>query len=107
MLESAAMPKTTRVSVTVESALLERLRELAGTNPRLSKLFSDAVQNEIHRFEMIRLLDEWELEDPISPEDRKAGQRLWHRIESSFASEHARPHACHRALGDRPKRNDG
>ncbi|MEA2688557.1 MAG: hypothetical protein QOD51_1164 [Candidatus Eremiobacteraeota bacterium] len=80
MLESAAMLKTTRISVTVERALLERIRELTGKDVRLSALFSDALRDEIHRLEMIEQLNEWEREDPISPEDRKAGERLWHAI---------------------------
>ncbi|HEX3466235.1 MAG TPA: hypothetical protein VHS78_19460 [Candidatus Elarobacter sp.] len=80
MLESAAMPKTTRVSVTIDRALLDELKQLAGEPVKLSALFTQAVRDEINRLGMLELLAEMEREDPISPEGRAAGDRLWKRI---------------------------
>lgn len=84
MLESAAMPKTTRVSVTVEQALLDEFRELAGESVKLSAIVSEALRDEIRRLGMLAYLDEREREHPISPEEREAGERLWRAIESSW-----------------------
>jgi len=76
------MPKT-RVSVTVERALLDELKQLAGPDFKLSAVVSEAIRDEIRRLGMIALIDEMEREDPLSPADREAGERLWQAIESS------------------------
>jgi hypothetical protein len=90
MLESAAMPKTTRVSVTIDRGLLDELKELAGGEPKLSALFVNAVRREINRLGMLQLLDEMEREDPMTPEGRAAGERLWKAICSSWTPERYR-----------------
>ena len=90
MLESAAMPKTTRVSVTIDRALLDEFKQLTEGQVKLSALFAEAVQNEVDRLGMIALLDELEREDPISPESREAGERLWQKISSSWIPERYR-----------------
>jgi post-segregation antitoxin (ccd killing protein) len=82
MLESAAMPKT-RISVTVERALLDEFKEAAGKDAQLSALVSEALRREIRRLGMLALLDEMERKNPISAEGRAAGERLWQAIESS------------------------
>lgn len=84
MLKSAAMPKTTRVSVTIDRALLDELKQLSGGHMKLSALFTEAVQDEINRLGMLALLAEKEREDPMTPEGRAAGDRLWERICSSW-----------------------
>ena len=76
------MPKT-RISVRVDRALLDEYREAAGDQADLSELMAESLRIEIRRFGMLALLDEWEREDPISAEDRAAGDRLWKEIESS------------------------
>ena len=58
--------------------------------PKLSAFFAQAVQNEVDRLGLIALLDELEREDPISPESRAAGERLWQRISSSWIPERYR-----------------
>jgi hypothetical protein len=63
MLESAAMPKT-RISVTVERALLDEFKEAAGKEAKLSEVVSFALRYEIRRLGQLALLDEWEREDP-------------------------------------------
>jgi hypothetical protein len=80
------MPKT-RVSVTIERALLDELKKAAGQEIKLSELFSDAIRDEIRRLGMLALLDEWERENPSSPEDIEAGERLWQRLQSSWTPE--------------------
>jgi hypothetical protein len=90
MLESAAMPKTTRVSVTIDRTLLDELKELTGGELKLSKLFAEAVQDEINRLGMLQLLAEMERENPMTPEGRTAGDRLWERICSSWTQAHSR-----------------
>jgi len=82
MLESAAMPKT-RISVTVERALLDEFKHVAGKDAKLSEVVSFALRDEIRRLGLIALLDEWERKNPISDEGRAAGERLWQAIESS------------------------
>jgi hypothetical protein len=82
MLESAAMPKT-RITVTVERALLDEFKQIAGKDAKLSEVMSFALRYEIRRLGQLALLEEWEREDPSSPEERAAGERLWKAIESS------------------------
>ena len=82
MLESAAMPKT-RISVTVERALLDEFKQVAGKDAKLSEVVAEALRDEIRRLGLIALLDEWERENPISEEGRAAGEKLWQAIESS------------------------
>ncbi|HEV2739449.1 MAG TPA: hypothetical protein VGU66_12775 [Candidatus Elarobacter sp.] len=81
MLESAAMPKA-RISVTVERALLDEFKQVAG-DAKLSEVVSEALRDEIRRLGLLALLDEWERESPISEEGRAAGEKLWQAIESS------------------------
>lgn len=82
MLESAAMPKT-RISVTVERALLDEFKQTAGKDAKLSALVSAALRREINRLGMLALLEEMERENPISAKGRAAGEKLWQAIESS------------------------
>jgi hypothetical protein len=82
MLESAAMPKT-RISVTVERALLDEFKRAAGKDAKLSDVVSEALRDEVRRLGLLALLDEWERENPISEEGRAAGEKLWQAIESS------------------------
>jgi hypothetical protein len=82
MLESAAMPKT-RITVTVERALLDEFKQVAGKDAKLSEIFCLALRDEIKRLNLIALFDEWERDNPISAEGRAAGEKLWQAIESS------------------------
>jgi hypothetical protein len=82
MLESAAMPKT-RISITVERALLDEFKQVAGKDAKLSEVVSEALRDEIRRLGLIALLDEWERRNPISAEGRAAGEKLWQAIKSS------------------------
>jgi hypothetical protein len=86
MLESAAMQKA-RISVTVDRALLNEFRHVAGKDARLSAVVSQALRREINRLGMLALLEEWEREDPISPKNRAAGDRKWRTAVLSFARE--------------------
>ncbi len=76
------MPKT-RISVRVDPALLDEYRQAPGDRADLSELMAESLRIEIHRFGWLALLDEWERENPISEEDRAAGERLCQEIESS------------------------
>ena len=82
MLKSAAMPKTTRVSVSIDRAILDEFKQITGGSLRLSTVFAEAVQDEINRLGMLALLDEMDREDPISPETRAKAARQWERISS-------------------------
>jgi len=86
MLESAAMPKT-RISVTVERALLDEFRQTAGKDAKLSALVSDALRREIRRLGMLALLEEMERENPSSAKSRAAGERLWRSAVLSLTRE--------------------
>jgi post-segregation antitoxin (ccd killing protein) len=77
-----ATPKT-RISVRVDSALLDEYRRKAGDNVNLAAAVEDGIHWEIRRIDGLAWLDELEREDPISDEDRAAGERLWQEIESS------------------------
>jgi post-segregation antitoxin (ccd killing protein) len=76
------MPKT-RITVTVDRALLEKYRQAAGNDANLSAIVAMSLEDEIHRYEWLALLDEWDRENPISIEERAAGERLVQEIESS------------------------
>jgi hypothetical protein len=76
------MPKS-RISVRVDSALLDEYRQAAGDEANLPEVIAEGLRWEIRRYAGLAMLDEWEREDPISEEDRAAGERLWKEIESS------------------------
>jgi len=88
MLKSAAMPKTTRVSVTVDRALLDEFREMAGRDAKLSAIVSEALRDEIYRLRLRAYLEEQEREHPSSPEGRAAGERLWNTVVASWTPVH-------------------
>jgi hypothetical protein len=89
MLESAAMPKT-RISVTVDRALLDEFKHVAGPNARLSELVSEALRDQIRRLGMLALLDEMERKKPSSAKNRAAGERLWNVAVLSLTPERSR-----------------
>jgi hypothetical protein len=84
---------TKKVSVTVDAATLDEGRKLAGNDFKLSSFVDDVLRAQVHRFRLLALLDQMDERDPISPEERAEGMRLWQRIEA------AAPRTC-----DRPSR---
>jgi hypothetical protein len=74
---------TTKVSVTVNTATLAELRKLAGEDVNLSSLVDEALRAKLYRLKLLALLDEWDVTDPISPEDQAKGERLWQLVDSS------------------------
>lgn len=82
MLESAAMPKTTRVSVTIDRALWDEFQQVTEGKLKASTLFAEAVRREINRLGMLALLDEMDREDPPTPEQRTKAARQWIQLSS-------------------------
>ena len=77
------MAKTVKISVTVDQATLDEVKRLEGKDLDLSAIFHDALTSLLHRHRMLALLDELERENPSSPEDRAAGERLWQKMQAS------------------------
>jgi hypothetical protein len=82
MLESAAMPKTTRVSVTIDRALWDEFKQATEGKLKPSTLFAEAVQDEINRLGLLTLIEEMDREDPPTPEQRAKAARQWQRLSS-------------------------
>jgi hypothetical protein len=82
MLESAAMPKTTRVSVTIDRALWDEFQQATEGKLKPSMLFAEAVQDEINRLGMLALIEEMDREDPPTPEQRAKAARKWLELSS-------------------------
>src|SRR5665213_559939 len=78
-----AMPRTEKVSVTIDGATLDEVRRLAGEGVNLSAVLSEALKTHLHRLRMLALLDELEREHPITSEGRAAGEKLWQAMQSS------------------------
>jgi hypothetical protein len=74
---------TRRISVTVERPLIDEIIQLAGNDVTLSAVVTDALRVHARRLGMLAYLDELDRENPISPEQREAGERLWQQIASS------------------------
>jgi hypothetical protein len=82
MLESAAMPKTTRVSVTIDRALWDEFQQVTEGKLKPSALFAEAVQGEINRLGMLALIEEWDREEPPTLEERAKAARKWVELSS-------------------------
>jgi hypothetical protein len=82
MLESAAMPKTTRVSVTIDRALWDEFQQVTEGKLKASALFAEAVRDEINRLGMLALIEEMDHEDPPTPEQRAKAARKWVELSS-------------------------
>jgi hypothetical protein len=105
MLESAAMPKTTRVSVTIDRALWEEFQQVTEGNLKPSTLFAEAVQDEIKRLGMLALIEEMDREDPLTPEQRAKAAQRWRELSSwipeRFRTSPSEEAACERASAPR------
>ncbi len=74
---------TTKISVTVDTAMLERMKHFLPGKFNLSAVLNEALRDQVHRYEMLALLDELDREDPVSEAGEIAGEKLWQRIQSS------------------------
>jgi hypothetical protein len=63
------------------------VKRLAGAGISLSAIIDEALRVELHRLRTKALLDEMEARNPISPEERAAGEEIWRQIESSSLPE--------------------
>ena len=71
------------ISVTVDAALLQEIQQLGGTELDLSSIVNSGLQRLLRRLRMAALLDEMELQKPISKRGQEHGQRLWRRTKLS------------------------
>ncbi len=74
---------TTKISATVDTDVLERIKQFLPGRFNLSAILNEALRDQLHRYEMLALLDEMDRESPISPAGEIAGDTLWQRIRSS------------------------
>jgi post-segregation antitoxin (ccd killing protein) len=74
---------TTKISVTVDTETLERIKQFLPGNFNLSAILNEALRDQLHRHEMLALLDEMDRDDPMSEADDEAGETLWQQIQSS------------------------
>jgi hypothetical protein len=82
---------TTKLSVTVDTELLDEVRRLAGGDVNVSAVIGEALRSQIHRLRLLALLNDMERTDPITPAGRAAGERLWQEIASSWTPAPSRP----------------
>ncbi len=65
---------TTKISVTVDTEVLERMKHFLPGKFNLSALLNEALRDQVHRHEMLALLDEMDRENPISAAGDIAGE---------------------------------
>ncbi|HWT04373.1 MAG TPA: hypothetical protein VN224_01320 [Xanthomonadales bacterium] len=73
--------------MTVERALLDEFKQVAGNDAKLPALVSAALRREIRRLGMLALLEEMERKNPSSAKSRAAGERLWRTAGLSLTPE--------------------
>jgi hypothetical protein len=95
---------TTKISITVDTKRLEELKRLAGAGVSLSAVVDEALRLELHRYRMTALLDEMERTQPLTDEDRAAGEQLWQQIKSSWTQARSRPSPRKKAPSASPSR---
>jgi len=76
------MGRSRKLSVSVDGATLDELKVLI-PGITVSFLVDEALRQRLARARLLRLLDEWDAESPISPDERREGEKLWREAVSS------------------------
>jgi hypothetical protein len=84
------MAKAIKLSVSVDALTLEEIRRLA-PEASISFLVDDALKQKLGRLRLRALLDEMEIESPMSDRDRSVGDKLWEQAESFLIQGRSRP----------------
>ncbi|HEX3468758.1 MAG TPA: hypothetical protein VHT05_11835 [Candidatus Elarobacter sp.] len=76
------MAKTRKISVTIDRMTLDEVKRIAGRDSSVSAVLAEALRMHLKRLQMIALIDQWERDDPSSPEQIAAGEKLWQEMHS-------------------------
>ena len=82
-----AKPKARKVSITIDGVALDEFKRITGNERNLSATLSDALKKHLKRLQLIALLEQWEAEDPSTPQDVASGERLWQEMQSFWIPE--------------------
>jgi hypothetical protein len=79
-----------KVSVTLDADTLREVRRISGKGVSLSSIVDEGLRLQLHRMQMLALLDEMDARNPISAAEQRAGEKLWAEIESSLTRARSR-----------------
>ena len=74
------MRTTAKISVSVDRETLAEVRELLGPEVSLSSVIDESLHDALKRLKMLKLLAEWDKEDPPTEADRQWGRDIWRSI---------------------------
>jgi hypothetical protein len=72
-----------KIPVPVDTEMLERTKHFLPGNDNLSAILNEALRAQVHRYEMLAVLDELDRENPICHTGEIAGEQVRQRIPSS------------------------
>ena len=75
---------TEKISITLDSADLRAVQKLARPRRAVSAVIGEAVHEYVRRQDLIQILVDMEKTNPITADERAAGERIWQQTLSSW-----------------------